>query len=65
MTVPSHLLIDQEGTVLQVWAGSSGEKEVRKRMAAQIVDDTLLINEALQVAAVNSTKDLKPHEKAH
>jgi hypothetical protein len=65
MTVPSHLLIDQEGTVLQVWPGSSAEKEVRKRMASQIVDDTLLINEALQSAAANSTKDSKSQEKAH
>jgi hypothetical protein len=51
MTVPSHLLVDQQGTVLQVWPGSYGEKEVRKRMASQIIDDTLLINEAFRVGS--------------
>ena len=62
MTVPSHLLVDHEGTVLQVWPGSSAEKEVRKRMASQIVDDTLLIKETFQLGVLKATNDSKPHE---
>jgi hypothetical protein len=60
MTVPSHLLVDSQGIVLQVWPGSSEEKEVRQRMGSQIVDDTLLISETLRVGVSDSTKDMKP-----
>jgi hypothetical protein len=60
MTVPSHLLIAQDGAVLQVWPGPSGEKEVRQRMGPQIVDDTLIISEIFRLGASSSSKDTKP-----
>lgn len=59
MTVPSHLLLNQEGIVLQVWPGSSAEKDIRQRMASQIINDTLIINEILRVGSSSSTKDSK------
>lgn len=59
MTVPSHLLVNQEGIVLQVWPGSSAEKDIRQRMATQIINDTLIINEILRVGSSSPTKDSK------
>ena len=58
MTVPSHLLVDQDGIVLQVWPGSSADNEVRQRMGAQIVDDVQIINEVFR--AGRSSRDSKP-----
>lgn len=63
MTVPSHLLIAQDGTVLQVWPGSSNEKEVRDRMGSQIVEDTLIISEVLRLGAFNLPSNSKPPAK--
>ena len=39
MNVPSALLVDREGTIVQVWPGSHSESEVRQRMATQITAD--------------------------
>jgi hypothetical protein len=47
MTVPSHLLVNSDGTVMCVWLGSSNEKFVRDRMASQIVTETLVVSNAL------------------
>lgn len=48
MTVPSHLFVDYDGTVIQVWPGSNADQEVRQRMATQIVNDTMVIKETVQ-----------------
>lgn len=45
MTNPSHLLLDSDGTVIRVWPGSYADKEVRDRMARQIIADTLVATE--------------------
>jgi len=42
MTSPSHLLVHNDGTVICVWPGSYQDKDVRDRMAKQIVADTLV-----------------------
>ena len=42
MTSPSHLLVHNDGTVICVWPGSYYDKDVRDRMAKQIVADTLV-----------------------
>lgn len=47
IVTPSHLLLDNTGKVLQVWAGSSQENDVRQRMNQQIIADTIIINETL------------------
>lgn len=49
MTSPSHLLIGADGTVIKVWPGSYTDKSVRDRMGKQIVADTLIINDTLNV----------------
>jgi hypothetical protein len=49
MTSPSHILVGLDGTVIKVWPGSYGEKSVRDRMGKQIVADTLIINDTLNV----------------
>ena len=43
MVVPSHLLVAHNGVVLQRWPGTNYQKEVRRRMAEQIVDEALQI----------------------
>jgi hypothetical protein len=63
MTVPPHLLLNQEGIVLQVWPGSSTEKDIRQRMASQIINDTLIVNEVLRAGSSSSTKDSKAPAK--
>jgi hypothetical protein len=47
MNNPSHLLLDQNGTVLRVWPGSYADKAVRDRMARQILADTTVVIETL------------------
>lgn len=47
MVTPAHLLLDNTGKVLQVWAGSSREKTVRDKMSQQIISDTIIINDTL------------------
>lgn len=49
MTSPSHLLVGLDGTIIKVWPGSYGEKSVRDRMGKQIVADSLVINDTLNV----------------
>jgi hypothetical protein len=41
MVVPSHLLIDENGRVIQRFPGSSAEKPMREQMARQIIRETL------------------------
>ena len=49
MNNPSHLLLDQNGTVIRVWPGSYEDKAVRERMARQIMADTTVVVETLNV----------------
>lgn len=44
MPTPAHILIDKNGTVLQVWFSSGREDDVRRRMSTQIVNEIKLIN---------------------
>lgn len=48
MLTPSHILIDKNGTVIQIWFGSSNDKETRKRIGYQISSDLFLIQDVLQ-----------------
>lgn len=48
IVTPSHLLLDNSGKVLQVWAGASREKVVRDRMSQQILADVIIINDTLK-----------------
>jgi hypothetical protein len=41
MVIPSHLLINEQGTVLRAFPGSSREKTIRVEMAKEIISDTL------------------------
>lgn len=43
MTVPSHLLVRRDGTILRTWPGTDQSRHVRFRMVNQIVADTLEI----------------------
>ncbi|HEX8196914.1 MAG TPA: hypothetical protein VF571_12055 [Pyrinomonadaceae bacterium] len=47
IVTPSHLLLDNTGKVLQVWAGSNREKDIRKRISQQIIADTIILNDTL------------------
>jgi hypothetical protein len=47
ITIPSHILVRNDGLVIQVWNGSNRQKETRQRIARQIVSDTLVINDTL------------------
>ena len=49
MAVPSHLLINSDGTVIRVWPGSYDDKSVRDRMAQQILADTSVVIDTLNV----------------
>lgn len=64
MTVPSHMLVDQDGTVIQVWPGSNAEEEVRQRMSTQIVNDTLVIKETVQAIAPDRNNLSPPQKRA-
>lgn len=57
MTVPSHLLVKSDGTIICVWPGSYNEKGVRDRMAHQILADTLV--------ATNTLNAILPKTDAH
>ncbi|HEX6044106.1 MAG TPA: hypothetical protein VFZ22_06425 [Pyrinomonadaceae bacterium] len=39
MVVPSHLLIDASGTIVQKWEGTNRNRDIREGMAKQIVSD--------------------------
>lgn len=41
MVLPSHLLLDNSGVIVRKWPGTDKSKAVRRRMANQIVTDTL------------------------
>lgn len=60
MTVPSHLLVNHDGTVIQVWPGSNADREVRQRMATQIVNDTLVIKETVQAILPERNNSILP-----
>ena len=64
MNNPSHLLLDQNGTVIRVWPGSYADKTVRDRMARQILADTSVVLETLNAVTPerlgeSQTKGLK------
>lgn len=41
MTVPSHLLVRKDGTILRTWPGTRNNQKIRFQMVNQIVADTL------------------------
>lgn len=41
MAVPTHLLLDGNGTILRKWLGASNSEAIRERMADRIVSDTI------------------------
>jgi len=57
MTTPSHMLLNNDGTVIRVWPGSYRDKPVRDRMARQILFDTSVVLDTLNPV---STRDEKP-----
>ena len=40
MVTPSHILINEKGTIIDKWPGSNEDKALRERMANQIILDT-------------------------
>ncbi len=40
MVLPSHILIDQTGTIIHKWPGTSASEDVRRKMADEISSDT-------------------------
>ena len=48
MVIPSHLLMDSNGTIVQKWTGTDRNQVVRQRMANQIVADALKELTAIQ-----------------
>jgi hypothetical protein len=57
MNNPSHLLLDQNGTVIRVWPGSYADKAVRDRMARQILADTSVVLETLNAVAPEKLRE--------
>ncbi|MDT5122936.1 MAG: hypothetical protein QOC96_2418 [Acidobacteriota bacterium] len=55
MTSPSHLLLNTDGTVIRVWPGSYKEMSVRQRMAQQIIADTAVAIDTLNVLTPKTT----------
>jgi hypothetical protein len=51
ITIPSHILVRNDGLVIQVWNGSNRQKETRQQIARQIVSDTLVINDTLNAVS--------------
>lgn len=47
MVTPSHLLLNNDGTVIRVWPGSYKEKAIRDRMTYQILADTSIVRDTL------------------
>ncbi|MCU1265235.1 MAG: hypothetical protein JWM21_1553 [Acidobacteria bacterium] len=41
MVLPSHILVDAQGRIVRKWPGTSPNDSIRRRMAHQIVADTL------------------------
>jgi hypothetical protein len=54
MTMPSHLLLNSDGTVIRVWPGSSNETAVRDRMTHQILADALIATETITTLAAQT-----------
>jgi hypothetical protein len=44
MVTPSHLLIDRYGVIVRKWPGANSDQATRKKMANQIVSDTLAVS---------------------
>jgi len=51
MTTPTHLLLNEDGTVIRVWPGSHQDRTVRQRMSRQIIADTLVALDTLNALA--------------
>jgi len=49
MVLPSHILVNTDGVILRKWPGTDSSSRIRRRMANQIVADTL--NELRQRAS--------------
>jgi len=56
MTTPSHLLVRSDGTVIRVWPGSYADKSVRDRMARQILSETSVVMDTLDVLSRNEPR---------
>lgn len=54
---PTHILIDEKGTVIQAWYGSNKNEDVRKTMSNQISDDLLLVSDVFEAMAGSKTKN--------
>jgi|KBSSwiStaDraftv2_1062776.scaffolds.fasta_scaffold476699_2 hypothetical protein len=56
MTSPSHMLVNNDGTVIRVWPGSYKDKPVRDRMAHQILADTYVVLDTLTAVSSSNEK---------
>lgn len=54
---PTHILVDKDGTILQIWFGSNNDEKVRERMSEQISSDLLLIHDVFQVSPNNQIQN--------
>lgn len=48
MITPSHILMNKDGVILQIWLGTNKDAETRKRMTKQISSDLFLINDIVK-----------------
>ena len=53
MVTPSHILVDRNGIVLNIWLGSNKDEIIRKRMSDQISSDLLTTNDTYQTISNN------------
>jgi hypothetical protein len=45
MPTPAHILVNKNGTIVQVWFSSSRDEKIRRRMSEQIASDLFLIRD--------------------
>ncbi len=55
MVTPTHILVNKNGIILQIWFGTNKDKEVRKVMATQISSDLFLINDIVKALSENKS----------
>lgn len=57
MPTPAHILVDRDGTILQIWFSSNNDEKIRKRMSDQLSADLLLINDIFKALQTNQAQN--------
>jgi hypothetical protein len=58
MVTPSHILMNKDGVILQIWHGTNKDAATRIRMSAQISSDLYLINDVVNAIRTNNQNQL-------